>query len=172
MGWLGRLFNATPKEELDGIQMDTAQPFWELEGKTTFAPFLRALGDILPADSILYFEGGSPDRTLLDFFNAHAVPEHSHVAVAILWPRTTCYHVPATPQNIAELTVLAESHAEPDLAEHFHAYRDGKVLLQWHDAFGDPMLLDGGIPEPQIKTFAEGLGMTFKLNNASGYVPI
>ena len=164
MGWLGKLFNATPKAELNGIRMDTTRPFWEVEGRTTFAVLLRALGDFLPDGSVLYFEDGSPDRKLLDFLNAHAIEEQTHVAVATLWPRPVYYHVPATPQNLAELAVLAESHAEPELAVHFHAYRDGKVLLQWHDAFGQPMLLDGGTPEEQVRPFAEALGMTFKLN--------
>ena len=164
MGWLGKLFNATPKAELDGICMDTTHPFWEVEGKTTFAALLRALGDFLPDGSVLYFEGSSPDRKLLDFFNAHAIEEETHVAVAILWPRPVYYHVPATPQNLAELDVLSESHAEPELAVHFHVYRDDKVVLQWHDAFSDPMLLDGNIPEKQVSSLAEALGMTFKLN--------
>ena len=121
MGWLCRLLNATPKSELNGIRMDIVSPFWELQGETTFAVLLRALGDFLPAGSVLYFEGGSPDRKLLDFLNAHAIPEQTHVAVAILWPRPVYYHIPATPQNLAELAALAESHAEPELAVHFHA---------------------------------------------------
>ncbi len=164
MGWLGKLFNTTPKEELDGIRMDTAHPFWEVEGKTTFAALLRALDHFLPDGSVLYFEGGSPDRKLLDFFNAHAIPEQTHVAVAILWPRPAWYHVPATSQNLSELAILAESHHESELAVHFHAYREDCVLLEWHDAFWQPMLLDGNMPEDQVRSFAEALGMTFKLN--------
>jgi len=164
MGWLGKLFNTTPKAELNGIRMDTTHPFWEVEGKTTFAALLCALEHFLPDGSVLYFEGGSPSRKLLDFFNTHAIEEQSHIAVAILWPRPVYYHVPATPQNLAELAVLAESHAAPELAVHFHVYRDGKVLLEWHDAFSQPMLLDGSIPEERIKGFAEVLGMKVKLN--------
>ncbi|MDD4872082.1 MAG: hypothetical protein PHR77_16110 [Kiritimatiellae bacterium] len=164
MGWLGKLFNATPKAELNGIRMNTRCPFWEVDGKTTFATLLRALVDFLLDGSILYFEGGSPDRKLLDYFNAHAIPEQTHVAVAILWPRPVYYHIPATAQNLIELSTLAESHAEPELAVHFHVYRDDKVLLEWHDAFGQPMLLDGNIPEDRIKSFADQLGMKFKLN--------
>ena len=85
------------------------------------------------------------------------------VAVAILWPRPVYYHVPATPQNLTDLAALAESHAEPELAVHFHVYREGKVLLEWHDAFGQPMLLDGGVSEKRVKAFADALGMTFEL---------
>ena len=164
MGWLCRLLNATPKSELNGIRMDIVSPFWELQGETTFAVLLRALGDFLPAGSVLYFEGGSPDRKLLDFLNAHAIPEQTHVAVAILWPRPVYYHIPATPQNLAELAALAESHAEPELAVHFHAYQEEKVFLEWHDAFAQPMLIDGSIPEEHLKPFAEVLDMKFKLN--------
>jgi hypothetical protein len=164
MGWLSKLFNATPKDELEGIRLNTFSPYWELEGKTTFAALLHALGDFLPKGCILYFEGGYPDRKLLDFFGAHAVSNQTHVAVGILWPRPVFYHVPATPQNLDNLALLAESYAGPELAVHFHVYQDGKVLLQWHDAFSDPMLLDGEIPEGKVKTFASALGMTFRLN--------
>jgi len=156
------------KEELDGIRMDTARPFWEVEGKTTFAALLRALAEFLPDGCILYFEGGFPDRELLAFFDKRAIPEQTHVAVAILWPRPMYYHVPATQPNLVELSVLAMSRAEPEMAVHFHVYRDGKVLLQWHDAFSDPMLMDGDIPESQVNSFAEGLGMTFKFQKGFG----
>ena len=164
MGWLAKLFNATPQEELDGIRLDTTRPFWELEGNTTFATLLRTLADFLPGGSVLYFEGGSPDRELLGYFSAHAIAEQSHVAVGTLWPRPVDYHVPATPQNLAELATLAESHAEPELAVHFHVYRQGTILMEWHDAFSDPMLLDGNIPESKVCAFANALDMKFRWN--------
>ena len=80
MGWLAKLFGATPKEELKGITLDLSQPFWELEGKTDFPHLLRALTGIVTNDSVLYFEDGSPNKKLLEFFNANAIPERAHVA--------------------------------------------------------------------------------------------
>ena len=162
MGWLGKLLGATPKEELDGIRIDIDEPFWELDGKTDFPRLLRALTDFLPEGSILYFEGGSLNKKLLDFFNTHAIPEQSHVAVATLWPKPVYYHVPATPQNLQGLADLAEHCAEPELAVHFHAYETGKVLLEWHDAFTQPMLLSGDLPEDKVRGFAEVLSMKVK----------
>ena len=78
----------------------------------------------------------------------------------------TCANIRGRPshQNLAELAALAESHAEPELAVHFHVYLEDKVLLQWHDAFGQALFLDGSIPKEQVKLFAEALNMTFKLN--------
>ena len=168
MGWLSRLFGATPKEELDGIRLNTQEPYWELEGKTDFPLLLRALADLVPDDSMLYFEGGSPEGELLDFFNAKAVPEQTHVAVGTLWPRPRCYHVPATAQNLTDLADIAESCAWPELAVHFHVYRGDRVLLEWHDVFGQPMLLSGAIPEDKVRAFSVVLGMTYALGKGEG----
>jgi hypothetical protein len=54
------------------------------------------------------------------------------------------------------------------LALHFHVYRAGKVLLEWHDAFGQPMLLAGSIPEKKVKSFVDALNMSYKLNRGIG----
>jgi len=167
MGWLSRLLNPTPQEELNGIQLDTANRHWELDGETRFAALLRALADLLPAGSILYFEDGLHDQALLAFFAEHAIPEQTHIAVGTLWPRPAYYHVPATPENLAELAALAETRAEPEIAIHFHAYREGEVLLEWFDAFDQSMLLNGGIPEERVRSFSEALGMTCKLNTGA-----
>lgn len=160
MGWLTRILGATPKEDLRGIRLDTRAPFWELDGKTDFPRLLRALPDLLSDGSTLYFEGGSPNRKMLDFFRTSAVPEQSHVAVGTLWPKPSCRHVPATPPNLSALAEIAESCAEPELATHFHVYRNGKVLLEWHDAFTQPMLLADDLPEDRVRAFARTLSMT------------
>lgn len=159
MGWLGRLMRATPKEDLGGIRIDTHQPFWEVDGKTDFPRLLRALSGFLPDGSILYFEDGSPRKDLLAFLDAHAIPEQTHVAAGALWPEPVCYHVPATEQNLARLAELTEHCAEPELAIHFHVYHEDKVLVEWHDAFSQPMLLDGSLAEDKVSGFVEALSM-------------
>lgn len=162
MGWLGRLLGVTPKEDLEGIHLDTRQAFWELDGRTDFPHLLRALDDLLPEESILYFEDGSPGKALLAFLKAHKAPQQTHVAVGTLWPKPACYHVPATRQNLSELAHLAESIAAPELAVHFHVYHSAEVLLEWHDAFAQPMLLSGILPESKVTACAESLGMTIR----------
>ena len=151
---------------MNGLHLDTERPFWELKGTTDFARLFRALTDFLPElpeGCILYFEGGSPDREVREFFETHAIPEQANIALGTVWPRPERYHVPATPENLKRLETLAEGRAEPELADHFHVYRKGKVLLQWHDAFDQPMLLDGDIPESKVKDFARKVSMEYKL---------
>lgn len=158
--WLARLFGIVTKDERKGIRLDTRLPYWELDGKTDFPRVLRALGDLLPGDSVLCFEGGSPPKTLRAFLETHETAEQAHVARGILWPRPTCYHVPATSENLAELARLTESCRTPELAIHFHAYRNAGVLLEWHDAFTEPMLLSAALPEERVAAFAQSVGMT------------
>jgi hypothetical protein len=71
-------------------------------------------------------------------------------------------------RRLAELT---RSCAYPELAIHFHAYRGQSVLLEWHDAFTQPMLLSGEFPEQQVRTFAERLHMLYKKGVEPGAPP-
>jgi hypothetical protein len=165
MGWFRRLFRAVPNEELEGVQMDLTQGYWEVDGPKTFHELLRALQGWLPEGAILYFEGGHPDREIEDFMGEHSVPEPVHLAMGTIWPRPKVYHVPATETALTGLIEIAEHHAEPELASHFHVYREGVVLLEWHDAFYSSksfMLLGGDIPEQQVKVFANKIGKDFR----------
>ena len=90
------------------------------------------------------------------------MPEQSHVALGTVWPRPETFHVRATQETLAELRELAEHHAEPELAIHFHVYKDGRVILEWHDAFDESMLLREDIPESEVRTLARRLGTTYK----------
>ncbi len=111
----------TPPTE--GAQAGRHPWLLEVEAETDFPALLRAVRAWRPEESVLYFEGGSPNDLLAD---------------------------------------LAERCAEPELAVHFHAYRDGEVLLEWHDAFTQPMLLAASLDENTVREFATALGATFE----------
>jgi hypothetical protein len=160
MGLLAKLFRAVPSEEMNGIHLDVQHARWELSGKTDFPSLFNVLPELLPDGCILYFEGGSPDGDLLDFLRAHSVPEHAHVAYGTIWPRPKVFHVPAVSEAFQRLAELTRSCASPELAVHFHVYRDQTVLLEWHDVFDQEMLLSGEFPEQKVRTFAERLHMS------------
>lgn len=160
MGLLAKLFGAVPREEMSGIHLDMTHPFWEVSGETDFPSLLTALLDLLPEGSILYFEGGSPSGALLEFLREREIPERAHVAYGTIWPRPRVFHLPATPQTMRVLVEITRSCAYPELAIHFHVYRDQRVLLEWHDAFTQPMMLSGDLPEQKVRTFAEKLSMS------------
>jgi hypothetical protein len=168
MGLFGRSFRVTPKEELDGIKLNLNEHFWELKGQTDFPALFRALTELVPEDSILYFEGGSPSGQLLEYLKTNSISEKAHVAVGTLWPRPDYYHIPATAGNISSLVHISETIAGPELAVHFHIYYSNKIILQWHDAFSAPMLLSGKLDGAQVRKFADKLSLRMtRWENAS-----
>ena len=162
MGWFARLFRAVPKEETEGIRLNTAESYWEVDGPKTFEEMLNALKDWVPEDAVLYFEAGSPDAEIDNFIGTHSVPQVAHVALGTIWPRPKVFHVPATATILTELARIMKHHADPELAIHFHVYCNDSVLLEWHDAFSQPMLMSGAIPEEEIKVFADKIGRSFR----------
>lgn len=168
MGLLRRLIGATQKEELKGIRLDVNHPFWELEGETDFPSLLRALIGFLPDGCTLYIEGGSPKGELRQFIEARQLQERVHVAVGTIWPRPKYYHILATTENLSELAEIVEHCAEPELAVHFHVYFEDKIILEWHDAFTQPMLLAGTLEEGKVKALSKELNMEItKWKNSS-----
>lgn len=160
MGILTKLLSLMPPPK--GVRLDIRRPFWEVSGDTDFPSVLAALPDLLPDGSVLYFEGGSASAELLVFLRAHQVQARAHVARGIIWPKPAIYHLPATRDIIMPLAELMRTRAYPELAVHFHAYCDQAVLLEWHDAFTNPMLLSAEIPEQRVRAFAERLQMSFQ----------
>lgn len=138
------------------------QPFWELDGNTDFPSVLRALVALLPEGSVLYFEDGRPTGRLLEFIESHRIDPQSHVAAGTIWPRPWFYHIPATAANLLELAGLLGEFAESELAIHFHVYCAEKIILEWHDAFTQPMHLAGTFQEEKVTMFGEGLNMRIR----------
>jgi hypothetical protein len=162
MNWLARLLNWVPKEDREGIELDLRLPHWVLSSPKEFPPFLRALVDLLPEGAIAYLEGGHPPEDLASFLKERSIPEVSHMAMGTIWPRPRIFHVPATPENLLRLAEIAEHCAEPEVAIHFHVYKDDQVLLQWYDAFAAPMYVSKEIPEEKAREFCEKLGIELR----------
>ena len=70
--------------------------------------------------------------------------------------------MPATSENLLELADISEHCAEPEVAIHFHVYKDDQVLLQWYDAFADPIYVSKEISEDRIKAFCEKLELKYE----------
>src|ERR1035438_4621057 len=159
MGILAKIFGAVSREEMNGIRINLKEPLWEVEGKTDFSKVFSGLADLLPANSILYFEGGSPPKDILNFLSENSGPEKIHVAYGTIWPRPQTFHVLASAQNLQKLADLMCSRVYPELAIHFHVYCEDKILLQWYDAFTQPMLLSNKFSSETIEKVSNSVGM-------------
>jgi hypothetical protein len=150
MGRLPDRLGLTTKAERKGVHLDLSAPHREIRGPKDFAGLLRALDGWLPDGSLLYFEGGHPDAEIEAFMADHAVPEPVHIALGTIWPKPRVFQVPATSATLGRLAEIMERHAEPQLAVHFHVHRDGAVLLEWHDAFSQQMMVAGSLSDEAV----------------------
>ncbi|MHC4105896.1 MAG: hypothetical protein ACYS18_07690 [Planctomycetota bacterium] len=161
MGFLSKVFGYVPAEERKGIYL-ADRPCWEISGVKDFPAMLKALCDLVPAGSVLYLEGGDPPKKIRLFLEARTATKTYKVEMGTIWPRPKCFHMQMTTENIKGLAELAEKCASPEIAIHLHVYKVGKMLLQWYDAFFDPLLVSKEIPETLIREFCDKLGAKYK----------
>jgi hypothetical protein len=133
---------------------------WQIPGIKRADQFFAALPDLLSFPVYLRFEatGMAPDiRALLQ---SHSVDPALKIASGTLWPKPSVFHVMTSEDFMRDIVGLAGSHAEPEICDHLHAYDPGVLLLQWYDAFIDPLLVAGSIPESSLQKFCERLGVS------------
>ena len=141
----------------------TAEPLvwtcWRVDGIRTAEGFFAALPEILPLPVSLCFEGTSIASDVQLLFASNAVAPSLQIPPGTIWPKPIVFHVLGTEQLLLQLARLAAKHAEQEVCDHFHAYKNGCNLLQWYDAFsGDPILLDESITEEALQSFCRKVG--------------
>jgi hypothetical protein len=143
----------------------TDQPYlkgaWEVGGIRRAQAFFDALVDLLPLPSYFRFEGTSIAPDVRKLLEANAVVSAMQIPAGTLLPKPSVFHVLANEAFSRKLAGLASQYAEPEICDHFHAYQDGRVLLQWYDAFLDPLLVDQTIPEVAVQRFCSKLGVRY-----------
>ena len=139
---------------------------WEVRGIRLADAFFDALAELVPLPAYLCFEGTSIVPDVREVLEANAVAPAIQIPAGTLWPRPNAFHVLANESFIRKLAVLAGQHAEPEICDHFHAYQNGHGLLQWYDAFDDPLLVDESIPEAALERFCAKLGVRYSQRKA------
>ena len=83
------------------------------------------------------------------------------VALGTIWPRPDRYHVSLTPQNMEAMAAFLEAKPAGYFCSHCHVYEAGRVLLQWHDAFSDPVYGSRRIGAETVSMFAAALDSAY-----------
>ena len=156
MGLLSRILGITRREERVAISLgrDAA---WQVRGVGDAQKFFLALRALVPPESVLALHE-SQGKDVREFLREHAAATHTRVAAGTISPRPEIYHIDCSAQNLTALAELASCHAEPEIAIHLHVYRKEQVLVEWYDAFDDPMQLSGVFEEDDVMRFSESCG--------------
>jgi hypothetical protein len=157
MGFLARLFGAVPKKEWGGLHLADPDP-WCVSPTKDVERFVRALTALMPAGSVAYFED-TAEPHVRRYLEGIAVPSQVRLAIGTIWPRPDSYHVPLTAETMEALAAFLDQNPAGFFCAHCHVYRDGVVLLEWHDAFiDDPMYISRTLSADAVARFAHALG--------------
>jgi hypothetical protein len=134
---------------------------WEVAGIRNAEKFFSALTEVLALPVHLCFEGTSISSDVRTLLASSAVAATLRIPPGTIWPKPSVFHVLATEQFIHEMAILAGRHVGPEVCDHFHAYNDNHGLMQWYDAFDDPLFIDKSITEASLQNFCRKLGVQY-----------
>ena len=163
MGFIAKLLKSVLKDKSNHNPFDLwEKDCWEVSGPKDFPSFFRGLIGFLPEGAIMRFELGKSRGKLAMFFTSKSITETIPIPKGTIWPKSQVFNIPVTDKNLLELSELTEKYAEPEVADHFHIYLDDDVLIDWYDAFNDPMYVSKKISQDKIASFCDSLSMTYK----------
>lgn len=146
----------------DGIDLDSVDR-WVIEGLTDAVGFFRHLALLIPADSILYFEGSAIVPEVAHFYQKHRAANAVCVVRDSIFPVPEMFHVSMTNEVLEGMMGLLLGHSVQACFQHVKAYRGEKLLFTFHDAFdGSYFLVSDQIPEGNISSFASKFGTKYR----------
>ena len=80
------------------------------------------------------------------------------------------FHLPLA--DLAQLRLLAEDYASPEIARHLAVYRDGEVLLWAHDAGSGSLLIAGSLPPETVERVRSALGAMLRPYKRHGFLSL
>lgn len=117
---------------------------------------------MLPADAILYFEGGAIVPDAVTFYERHRAPNAVAVVRDTIFPVPDIYHVSFSLEVATRLRELAASRPVQELFDHIKAYLEEFLLFTFHDAFDGDLLISEHIAEPVVAKFCLSLGVNYQ----------
>jgi hypothetical protein len=137
---------------------------WSISGIRTAQSFFRAIFLLVPDATQMFLEGSpAPD---VEALLADAADDTDYLApVGTLWSwpqKERRFSVRASSQLFERLADAASHHAEPEVCSHLHFYRGEEALVQWFDAFSDPLLVSKVVPRERAEQFAVTVRATLR----------
>ena len=133
---------------------------WKVSGVRTAEEFFRAVSLLVPDATHMFLEGSpDPDIEALLADGADDADYAAPVGTIWSWPRKNQrFSVRASSDLFVRLSEAASHHAEPEICDHLHFYRGQDALVQWFDAFLDPLLVSKSVARERVERFASAVG--------------
>ena len=128
--------------------------YYTISKKVDSAKFFKGLSIYFQDASTLFIEGDfAKDVLILYKKNVQGgdyLPEPGTI-----FPKLTKLRCKYSVEFMNELALMAEHHAEPEMCEHLHLYKDNNPIIEWMDAFSDEMYISTIVPQEIVNKFCE-----------------
>jgi hypothetical protein len=133
---------------------------WRVAGIRSAEAFFRAVPLLVPDATHLCLEGApAPDIAALIADDLEEGDDRAPTGTLWSWPRPERrFTVRASEALFARPAEAAAHHAEPEVCSHLHLYRDHEPLVQWFDAFTEPLLVSKAVPRERVERFCADTG--------------
>jgi hypothetical protein len=137
---------------------------WELIGARDAEVFFGSIASCLPIATHVFLEGTSQASAVQQVLKTHQVAGPYLPARQTTWPSPTQWRLPFSTALLLELSGLAASHAEPEVADHLFIYDREAPVVEWPDAFAldAPILISDVVPEQAVRDLAARLSATVR----------
>jgi hypothetical protein len=131
--------------------------------------FFREIIRLLDNSETVFIEGTSISEEAENLYTKYRKPGKYLPGKGVIWPKSKTFTCNASTDFFNELAGLSKNKAEPELFDHFFIYRGQNPILEWWDAFSDPMILSSAVSESDVYNFAGKLGLKIeKLKKPKG----
>jgi hypothetical protein len=136
---------------------------WDIEdGIRNAESFFRILPKLFPDADLFIAQGSRIDDDVAAFYRQHAPVVPSRPSGLSRFTLTRRYFCVCSPQFFLELARLAAKKPREHLLHHLYLYRDGRQLIEWHDAFANALFLSSDLPETTISALASKFGVRYR----------
>lgn len=153
---IGRLFHRRREPSLS-LELSNV---WEIDAPADVAAFVRALPQLLPAQSGLVLENTAFAKEVSAVLEQYCLVDHPRLAKGTIFPRSRQFYVALS--VCGALAEATQHHAMPEVCDHLHAFSPDRVLLEWWDAScGDQWHLSGTFSKQAVESFCGPLGCNY-----------
>ena len=135
---------------------------WDIdEGISDPGRFFQLVPVVFPQATHLFVEGTSMAPDARACYAEFAEEGPFLPGRQTIWPRSRVFRCVASGDLFQRLSELAALHAASEMLDHLSLYSGTERILEWHDAFANAILLDGGLPETAVRALAEPFGVAY-----------
>ena len=155
MGFWKQLFRPSVAS---GAKIDHARA-WLVPSPSRPIRIASALRVLLSPQGVIALEGTSIHPEVKRTLQPYVIVPALQIRPGRGYPTPEWLHIRASDDGLRTLDELVNTSAGPEICDNLYAYENGVLLLDWHDAFDDPIHVAGTEPQQVIAAFCEALGV-------------